>query len=55
MGSHAAQVPTSFGRELRVCLRCALMKTYDQVSSFFFFPALCFGRLIKLVQSEYAV
>ncbi|XP_024377399.1 transcription elongation factor SPT4 homolog 2 [Physcomitrium patens] len=26
----AAQVPTSFGRELRVCLRCSLMKTYDQ-------------------------
>jgi hypothetical protein len=31
MVSHAAQVPTSFGRELRVCLRCALVKTYDQV------------------------
>jgi transcription elongation factor SPT4 len=30
MVSHAAQVPTSFGRELRVCLRCALVKTYDQ-------------------------
>lgn len=26
----AAQVPTSFGRELRVCLRCCLIKTYDQ-------------------------
>uniref|UniRef100_A0A7I4DWS5 Uncharacterized protein n=1 Tax=Physcomitrium patens TaxID=3218 RepID=A0A7I4DWS5_PHYPA len=26
----AAQVPTSFGRELRVCLLCSLMKTYDQ-------------------------
>lgn len=26
----AAQVPTSFGRELRVCLRCSLIKTFDQ-------------------------
>ncbi|CAN6439947.1 Transcription elongation factor SPT4-like protein 1 [Nymphaea thermarum] len=29
MGS-AAQVPTSFGQELRACLRCRLVKTYDQ-------------------------
>ena len=33
----AAQVPTSFGRELRVCLRCSLMKTYDQVCLFLHF------------------
>ena len=28
----AAQIPTSFGHELRACLRCRLVKTYDQVS-----------------------
>ncbi|KAL6657567.1 hypothetical protein ACP70R_005347 [Stipagrostis hirtigluma subsp. patula] len=27
--SHA-QIPTSFGPELRACLRCRLVKTYDQ-------------------------
>ncbi|KAK6115985.1 hypothetical protein DH2020_008254 [Rehmannia glutinosa] len=27
----AAQLPTSFGHELRACLRCRLVKTYDQV------------------------
>ncbi|KZV54543.1 transcription initiation factor TFIID subunit 4b-like [Dorcoceras hygrometricum] len=26
----AAQLPTSFGHELRACLRCRLIKTYDQ-------------------------
>lgn len=26
-----AQIPTSFGQELRACLRCRLVKTYDQV------------------------
>ncbi|XP_024994915.1 transcription elongation factor SPT4 homolog 2-like isoform X2 [Cynara cardunculus var. scolymus] len=26
----AAQIPTSFGHELRACLRCRLVKTYDQ-------------------------
>ncbi|CAA2985421.1 transcription elongation factor SPT4 homolog 2 [Olea europaea subsp. europaea] len=26
----AAQIPTSFGHELRSCLRCRLVKTYDQ-------------------------
>jgi hypothetical protein len=26
-----AQIPTSFGPELRACLRCRLIKTYDQV------------------------
>ncbi|KAL6185509.1 PREDICTED: transcription elongation factor SPT4 homolog 2-like [Fragaria vesca subsp. vesca] len=25
-----AQIPTSFGNELRACLRCRLVKTYDQ-------------------------
>ncbi|KAL3686126.1 hypothetical protein R1sor_004148 [Riccia sorocarpa] len=31
MGSqHAAQIPTSFGKELRACLRCSLVKTYNQ-------------------------
>ncbi|XP_010067045.1 transcription elongation factor SPT4 homolog 2 [Eucalyptus grandis] len=32
MGSAAppAQIPTSFGHELRACLRCRLVKTYDQ-------------------------
>ncbi|CAK9170299.1 unnamed protein product [Ilex paraguariensis] len=30
MGSAAAQIPTSFGQELRACLRCRLVKTYDQ-------------------------
>ena len=29
MGS-VAQIPTSFGHELRACLRCRLVKTYDQ-------------------------
>ncbi|RWW78958.1 hypothetical protein BHE74_00012788 [Ensete ventricosum] len=29
-----AQIPTSFGHELRACLRCRLVKTYDQVPSF---------------------
>ncbi|KAH7524782.1 hypothetical protein FEM48_Zijuj06G0155700 [Ziziphus jujuba var. spinosa] len=33
MGSAPAQIPTSFGHELRACLRCRLVKTYDQVSS----------------------
>jgi hypothetical protein len=28
-----AQIPTSFGPELRACLRCRLVKTYDQVPS----------------------
>lgn len=28
-----AQIPTSFGHELRACLRCRLVKTYDQVGS----------------------
>lgn len=32
MGGEAAQIPTSFGHELRACLRCRLVKTYDQVS-----------------------
>ncbi|XP_050374301.1 transcription elongation factor SPT4 homolog 2-like isoform X1 [Argentina anserina] len=27
-----AQIPTSFGNELRACLRCRLVKTYDQVN-----------------------
>ena len=26
-----AEIPTSFGHELRACLRCRLVKTYDQV------------------------
>ncbi|KAJ0784535.1 putative transcription initiation Spt4, spt4/RpoE2 zinc finger, Spt4 superfamily [Helianthus annuus] len=26
----AAQIPTSFGHELRACRRCRLVKTYDQ-------------------------
>ncbi|CAN6580513.1 unnamed protein product [Malus baccata var. baccata] len=31
MGSvQPAQIPTSFGHELRACLRCRLVKTYDQ-------------------------
>ncbi|RAL47275.1 unnamed protein product [Cuscuta campestris] len=32
MGSNqlVAQIPTSFGHELRACLRCRLVKTYDQ-------------------------
>lgn len=29
-GVVAAQLPTSFGHELRACLRCRLIKTYDQ-------------------------
>jgi hypothetical protein len=29
-----ALIPTSFGPELRACLRCRLVKTYDQVPSF---------------------
>ncbi|RZC77599.1 hypothetical protein C5167_001779 [Papaver somniferum] len=28
--SSVAQIPTSFGHELRACLRCRLVKTYDQ-------------------------
>uniref|UniRef100_A0A803R7L3 Spt4/RpoE2 zinc finger domain-containing protein n=1 Tax=Cannabis sativa TaxID=3483 RepID=A0A803R7L3_CANSA len=30
MGTAPAQIPTSFGHELRACLRCRLVKTYDQ-------------------------
>ncbi|GAU39158.1 hypothetical protein TSUD_147800, partial [Trifolium subterraneum] len=30
MASAPAQIPTSFGHELRACLRCRLVKTYDQ-------------------------
>ncbi|ESQ40816.1 hypothetical protein EUTSA_v10015347mg, partial [Eutrema salsugineum] len=30
MGEAPAQIPTSFGHELRACLRCRLVKTYDQ-------------------------
>ncbi|KAI4339317.1 hypothetical protein MLD38_024274 [Melastoma candidum] len=32
MGSNAppAQIPTSFGHGLRACLRCRLVKTFDQ-------------------------
>jgi transcription elongation factor SPT4 len=30
-GPKYAQIPTSFGHELRACLRCRLVKTYDQV------------------------
>ncbi|KAG6422067.1 hypothetical protein SASPL_118629 [Salvia splendens] len=29
-GVAVAQIPTSFGHELRACLRCRLVKTYDQ-------------------------
>ncbi|GFP83918.1 transcription elongation factor spt4 homolog 2 [Phtheirospermum japonicum] len=29
-GATVAQIPTSFGHELRACLRCRLVKTYDQ-------------------------
>ncbi|KAK8941911.1 hypothetical protein KSP40_PGU008526 [Platanthera guangdongensis] len=29
-GANFAQIPTSFGHELRACLRCRLVKTYDQ-------------------------
>ncbi|CAA3010887.1 transcription elongation factor SPT4 homolog 1-like [Olea europaea subsp. europaea] len=29
-GPPPAQIPTSFGHELRACLRCRLVKTYDQ-------------------------
>ena len=30
-GVEHAQSPNSFGHELRACLRCRLVKTYDQV------------------------
>ncbi|GAU35166.1 hypothetical protein TSUD_217990 [Trifolium subterraneum] len=30
MANAPAQIPTSFGHELRACLRCRLVKTYDQ-------------------------
>ncbi|RDY10322.1 Transcription elongation factor SPT4-like 2, partial [Mucuna pruriens] len=30
MATVPAQIPTSFGHELRACLRCRLVKTYDQ-------------------------
>ncbi|XP_057779943.1 transcription elongation factor SPT4 homolog 2-like isoform X2 [Salvia miltiorrhiza] len=29
-----AQIPTSFGHELRACLRCRLIKTHDQFMDF---------------------
>ncbi|KAI3465277.1 hypothetical protein Pfo_021940 [Paulownia fortunei] len=29
-GAGLPQIPTSFGHELRACLRCRLVKTYDQ-------------------------
>ncbi|CAI5482397.1 unnamed protein product [Closterium sp. NIES-64] len=28
--ANAAEVPTDVGRHLRACLRCSLLKTYDQ-------------------------
>lgn len=42
-----AQVPTSFGRELRVCLRCSLMKTYDQVCWTLLFWLIALGVLFN--------
>ncbi|XP_027347719.1 transcription elongation factor SPT4 homolog 2-like isoform X3 [Abrus precatorius] len=47
MASAPAQIPTSFGHELRACLRCRLVKTYDQVLFpfhifiYFFFILIC--------------
>lgn len=41
MGEVAAQIPTSFGHELRACLRCRLVKTYDQVSCVSLSLSLC--------------
>lgn len=38
--AQAAQIPTSFGHELRACLRCRLVKTYDQVAFFFLTSSL---------------
>ncbi|XP_021682869.2 transcription elongation factor SPT4 homolog 2 isoform X1 [Hevea brasiliensis] len=40
MGSAPAQIPTSFGHELRACLRCRLVKTYDQIGNYIRF--ICF-------------
>ncbi|KAM7484872.1 hypothetical protein LguiA_000881 [Lonicera macranthoides] len=37
-GGGAAQIPTSFGHELRACLRCKLVKTYDQARPTFCLP-----------------
>ena len=50
MGSAPAQIPTSFGHELRACLRCRLVKTYDQVSLFhsFFIRVSVFDLSLSL-------
>ncbi|KAM0055874.1 putative transcription initiation Spt4, Spt4 superfamily [Helianthus debilis subsp. tardiflorus] len=34
-GTTAAQIPTSFSHELRACLRCHLIKTYNQVHTIY--------------------
>jgi len=45
-----AQIPTSFGHELRACLRCRLVKTYDQVY-YHFNIFCCFFVLLLFVNT----
>lgn len=47
--AQAAQIPTSFGHELRACLRCRLVKTYDQVA--FFFLTLSLSLYLTIILS----
>lgn len=47
--AQAAQIPTSFGHELRACLRCRLVKTYDQVA--FFFLTLSLSLYLSIILS----
>ncbi|EOA21641.1 hypothetical protein CARUB_v10002059mg [Capsella rubella] len=52
MGEAPAQIPTSFGHELRACLRCRLVKTYDQV---WFLFSLCFFLRVSSFSCEYVL
>lgn len=56
MATAPAQIPTSFGHELRACLRCRLVKTYDQVLvpyyPLFFIIVFCLQFLFLFHSSE---
>lgn len=53
MASAPAQIPTSFGHELRACLRCRLVKTYDQVSLPFFIFLHSLSKIMSQVCLKY--
>lgn len=48
MASAPAQIPTSFGHELRACLRCRLVKTYDQVLLPFFIFLHSLSKIMRV-------